>query len=59
MQHVTSFHSSTVDADRLNAVVAELLAVEQARAFRRLLLERLSLLALLGGVVAAAWLSVL
>ena len=48
---VTSFHASAVPPDQLSAIMADYLALEQARVFRRLLVVRCGLMAL---VIAAA-----
>jgi hypothetical protein len=51
VQTVTSFHGSAVPPDRLSAIMADYLALEHARVFRRLLVVRCGLLAL--AIVAA------
>ena len=45
MHTVTSFHASDVQPDRLSGILADYLALERARIFRRLLVKRLSVLA--------------
>jgi hypothetical protein len=46
MHTVTSFHASAVPPDRLNAIVADHLALERAHIVRRLLLTRCGMIAL-------------
>jgi len=46
MHTVTSFHASAVPPDRLNAIVADHLALERAQVVRRLLVTRCGLIAL-------------
>jgi hypothetical protein len=55
VHHDISFHSSTVDPEQLNAIVADELARAHARIFWRLLVKRLSGLVLLGAIAAAVW----
>jgi len=43
---VTSFHTSAVPREQLSAIMADYLALEQARVFRRLLVVRCGLMAL-------------
>jgi len=45
MHTVTSFHASGVQPDQLNGVMADYLALERARIFRRLLVKRFGMLA--------------
>jgi uncharacterized membrane protein YcjF (UPF0283 family) len=47
MPTVTSFHSSAVGREQIGAIMAEYLALERARIYRRLLVTRFGLLALL------------
>ena len=59
MHTVTSFRASDVESDQVSAIMAEYLALERARTYRRLFVTRCGLLAL---VVAAGgfgfhWLS--
>jgi hypothetical protein len=55
MQTVTSFPASAVPPDQLSGIVADYLALDRARVFRRLLVIRFGLLALVaaiaGGVI--------
>src|SRR5262245_24884199 len=51
MHTVTSFHASAVQPDQLSAIMADYLALERARVFRRLLVARCGFIALL---IAAA-----
>ena len=46
MHTVTSFHASAIPRDQLNAIMADYLALERARVFRRLLVVRCGLMAL-------------
>jgi hypothetical protein len=55
---VTSFHSADIPPDQLNAIMADYLAVERARIFRRLFVTRFSMLAL-GIVLVGAGLDLL
>jgi len=45
MHTVTSFHASGVQPDQLNGIMADYLALERARIFRRLLVKRFGMLA--------------
>jgi hypothetical protein len=45
MPTITSFHSSAVESEELGGIMAEYLALERARMFRRLLVKRFGLLA--------------
>ncbi len=65
MHTVTSFHSSAVQPEQLSGIMSEYLALERARIFRRLLVKRFGVLAvIIAGVsfsllsVAASWFSV-
>jgi hypothetical protein len=67
MQTVTAIHSSGVEPAQLSAVMADYFALEQARIYRRLLVSRFSVLALVLGIVGlgfrlltpfASWFSV-
>jgi hypothetical protein len=67
MPTITSFHSSAVGSEELSGIMADYLALDRARIFRRLLVTRFGLLAagvlLLGTVVRVVppnpmWLSV-
>ena len=51
MHTVTSFHASAVPPDQLSAIMADYLALERVRVFRRLLVIRCGLAAL---AIAAA-----
>ena len=46
MHTVTSFHASAVSQDQLSAIMADYMALEEARVFRRLLVIRCGLMAL-------------
>lgn len=67
IQTVTSFRSTALDSEQTGALIAEYLALEQARSYRRLCQTRFVLLALAMGVAGfgfhwlppfASWLSV-
>jgi hypothetical protein len=65
MHTVTSFHASDVQPDQLSGIMADYLALERARIFRRLLVKRFGVLAVVfAGVgfytlsVFASWFSV-
>src|SRR5688572_2697136 len=58
MPTITSFHGSAVLPEELSGIVADFLALERARIFRRLLVKRFGLLAL-GVVVVGGVLRVL
>jgi Flp pilus assembly protein TadB len=45
MHTVTSFHASAVEPQQVGAIMAEYLALERARIYRRLFVTRFSLLA--------------
>jgi len=45
MHTVTSFHASDVQTEQLTGIVADYLALERARVFRRLLVKRFGVLA--------------
>jgi hypothetical protein len=45
MPTITSFHSSAVEPEELGGIMADYLALERARIFRRLLVTRFGLLA--------------
>ena len=47
MHTVRSFHSSTIAPDQVSAVMAGYLALERARIYRRLLVTRFALLAII------------
>ena len=59
MRRVSSFHVSAVDSQQLGAVMRESLALERARVYRHLFVERFGPLALAVGVGAIGfhWLS--
>ena len=59
MHAVTSFHAASVDSERINAIMADHLALERARIYRRLFVTRCGLLALLLGALNLGfrWLS--
>jgi hypothetical protein len=50
---ITSFHSSSVRPDQLNAIIAEYTALERVRIFRRLFVARFGLLAVAFAAVGA------
>lgn len=52
---VTSFHESAVSANELNRIMADYLALERVRVFRRLLVTRCGILATVVAV-AGLWL---
>ena len=56
MHTVTSFHASAIQPEQLSGIMADYLALERARVFRRLLVKRFGLLALILGV-SVVWLS--
>jgi hypothetical protein len=67
MLTVTSFESSHLDADQLNAVMAAYLKVEEARVYRQLFLTRFGILAVMFAIagfglqlmpLTASWISV-
>ncbi len=53
MQTVTSFPTSAVSREELGAILEDYLSLERARVFRRLLVTRFGLLALVVAIVAA------
>jgi hypothetical protein len=53
MQTVTSFPTSAVSREELGAILQDYLSLERARVFRRLLVTRFGLLALVVAIVAA------
>jgi hypothetical protein len=57
MSTVTSFHVSDVRAEDINAITMDYLALECTRTFRRLLVTRFALLALLFAIISSVWLS--
>ena len=57
MHTVTSFHASAVQPDQLSGIMADYLALERARIFRRLLVKRFGVLAAIVGGVSFLWLS--
>ena len=65
MHTVTSFHASDVQPDQLSGIMADYLALERARIFRRLLMKRFGVLAVVFAGVGfhalsafASWFSV-
>lgn len=58
MHTVTSFHASAVQPDQLSEIMAAYLALDRARIFRRLLVKRFGLLAIILAGVSVLWLSV-
>jgi hypothetical protein len=57
MYSVTSFPGSAVDPDELSAIMADHLALERIRIFRRLLVKHFGVLTVIVATVALAWLS--
>lgn len=55
MHTVTSFHASVARAGQVNAVMADYLALERARIFRRLLFKRFGLLAVIAAILGAGF----
>jgi hypothetical protein len=51
MQTITEFAASAVPPDRLRDILADYIALDRARSFRRLLVLRCGLLALLASVI--------
>lgn len=58
MHTVTAFHASAVPRDQLSEIMAAYLALERARIFRRLLVKRFGVLAVIVAGVSFFWLSV-
>jgi Flp pilus assembly protein TadB len=58
MHTVASFHASAVQPDQLSEIMAAHLALEHARIFRRLLVKRFGVLAVIAAGVSFLWLSV-
>jgi hypothetical protein len=54
MHIVTSFHSSAVRADQLSAIMADYIALERARTYRRLFVRRFGVLALVVAIASTA-----
>lgn len=59
MHTVTSFHASAVQPEQLGGIMADYLALERARIFRRLLVKRFGVLAAMVAGVSFFWLSAL
>ena len=57
MHTVASFHTSAVQPDQLSEIMAAYLALEYARIFRRLLVKRFAVMAVIVGGVTISWLS--
>jgi hypothetical protein len=57
MYSILSFPASSVDADELNAIMADYLALERIRVFRRLLVKRFAILTVIVAAVSLSWLS--
>jgi hypothetical protein len=57
MHSFTSFPASAVGPDELNAIMADYLALERVRVFRRLLVKRFGLLTVIAAAISLAWLS--
>jgi Flp pilus assembly protein TadB len=53
MHTVTSFPASAVRPEQLSGIMADYLALERARAFRRLLVTRFGIMALMAAVIGA------
>ena len=51
MHSVTSFHASAVEPRQFSAIVAEYLALERARIYRRLFVTRFGVLALVMAII--------
>jgi hypothetical protein len=58
MHTVASFHASAVQPEQLSEIMAAYLALERARIFRRLLVKRCCVLAVIFAGVSVLWLSV-
>jgi hypothetical protein len=58
MHTVASFRASAVRPDQLSEIMAAYLALEHARIFRRLVVKRFGVLAVIVAGVSVAWLSV-
>jgi hypothetical protein len=58
MHTVASFHGSAVKPDQLSGIMADYLALERAKIFRRLLVKRFGVLATILGI-SFYWLSAL
>ena len=52
MQHITSFRASDVPPETSSGILADYIALDQARVFRRLLVTRFGVLTLVASVVA-------
>jgi Flp pilus assembly protein TadB len=57
MRTITSFRTAEIRHDQLGPIMSDYLALERARMFRRLLVKRVGVLAVVVGVVASLWLS--
>ena len=57
METVTSFRASAVRPDQVNEIMADYLALERARIFRRLFVTRCAVLAGIVAAVSFSWLS--
>lgn len=55
MRTITSFHASAVHPEQLGSIMADYLAVERARIFRRLLVMRFGLLAFVAAIVGGVF----
>jgi len=53
MQNVVSFSTSTVSRQELGAILEDYLSIDRARVFRRLLVRRFGLLAIIVAIIAA------
>jgi len=51
MQTITSIHASAIPPEELSGIMADYLALERARIFRRLLVTRFGLLAVTAAVI--------
>ncbi len=57
MHTVASFHGSAVKPDQLSGIMADYLALERAKVFRRLLMKRCGVLAAIVAGISVHWLS--
>lgn len=55
MQTVTSFSASAIPRDQLSRILADYLALDRARIFRRLLVTRFGMLALVAAVLGTVF----
>lgn len=57
MHTTTSFHASAVEPEQLRGILAEFVALERAKVFRRRLVARFAVLTPIAAVVSILWLS--